>query len=106
MWLNDPAVREALHAAPKSMTGPWQLCSSRIHYRSDGGSMLPVHNDLVRKHGECGRDDKAAAQDTGHSTYTAAVHSAQLHSTRISMHHSLRLLSCCRSEGAYLLWRP
>lgn len=52
MWLNDPAVREALHAAPKSMTGPWQLCSSRIHYRSDGGSMLPVHNDLVRKHGE------------------------------------------------------
>lgn len=61
MWLNDPAVREALHAAPKGMTGPWQLCSSRIHYRSDGGSMLPLHNDLVRKHGEFTRDKAAAA---------------------------------------------
>lgn len=61
MWLNDPAVREALHAAPKSMTGPWQLCSSRIHYRSDGGSMLPLHNDLVRKHGEFTRHKAVAA---------------------------------------------
>lgn len=53
IWLNDPAVRTALHAAPKAMTGPWQLCSNRIHYRSDGGSMLPVHNKLVREWGEC-----------------------------------------------------
>lgn len=52
-WLNDPAVREALHAAPKNWTGSWQLCSKRIHYRSDGGSMLPIHNSLVRTHGEC-----------------------------------------------------
>jgi hypothetical protein len=51
-WLNDPAVRSALHAAPHTLTGPWKLCSSRIRYRSDGGSMLPVHDALVRKHGE------------------------------------------------------
>lgn len=51
-WLNNPAVRQALHAAPKEMTGPWQLCSTRIHYRSDGGSMLPIHDQLVRKEGE------------------------------------------------------
>lgn len=55
MWMNNPAVRAALHAAPKNMTGKWQLCSDRIHYRSDGGSMLPVHDALVRKHGECCR---------------------------------------------------
>lgn len=52
MWLNDHAVREALHAAPKNLTGPWQLCSNRIHYKSDGGSMLPIHNQLVRERGE------------------------------------------------------
>jgi hypothetical protein len=52
VWLNDPEVRAALHAAPQSVTGPWQLCSDRIFYTSNGGSMLPVHNFLVRESGE------------------------------------------------------
>jgi serine carboxypeptidase-like clade 1 len=60
-WLNNPAVRRALHAAPISpdgggggggqtawwAAGPWMLCSDRIHYTHDAGSMLPVHAELL-----------------------------------------------------------
>jgi hypothetical protein len=51
IWLNDPEVRQAIHAAPQDVTGPWQLCSDRIFYTANGGSMLPVHNFLVREAG-------------------------------------------------------
>lgn len=51
LWLNDPEVRAAIHAAPQDLTGPWQLCSDRIFYTSNGGSMLPIHNSLVRESG-------------------------------------------------------
>jgi hypothetical protein len=51
IWLNDPEVRQALYAAPPSLTGPWQICSDRIFYTANGGSMLPVHNFLVREAG-------------------------------------------------------
>eukprot|EP00775_Hariotina_reticulata_P001910 gene1910-2243_t len=47
-WLNDPEVRQALHAAPIEKTSKWVLCSDRIDYTSDGGSMLPVHTQLTR----------------------------------------------------------
>jgi hypothetical protein len=50
-WLNDPDVRAALHAAPLDVTGAWQLCSDRIDYTSDGGSMLPVHSFLLKAGG-------------------------------------------------------
>jgi len=55
IWLNDPEVRAALYAAPHELTGPWVLCSDRILYTANGGSMLPVHNYLVRKAGETHR---------------------------------------------------
>jgi hypothetical protein len=55
IWLNDPEVRQVLHAAPPSLTGPWQICSDRIFYTANGGSMLPVHNFLVREAGGCCR---------------------------------------------------
>jgi hypothetical protein len=51
IWLNDPEVRAAIHAAPQDVTGPWQLCSDRIFYTSNGGSMLPIHSYLVREAG-------------------------------------------------------
>jgi hypothetical protein len=51
-WLNDPEVRQALHAAPSETTGKWVICSDRIDYTSDGGSMLPVHTQLTRGWGE------------------------------------------------------
>lgn len=67
--MNDEAVRTALHAAPQDLTGPWQLCSRRIKYKSDGGSMLPIHNALVRQHGE----HHAAAAAAAAATATRAL---------------------------------
>lgn len=52
MWLNDPAVREALHAAPVDVTGRWTICSDRIDYTANSGSMLPIHKQLTRERGE------------------------------------------------------
>ncbi|XP_062006124.1 serine carboxypeptidase-like 20 [Rosa rugosa] len=48
-WLNDPAVREAIHAKPASVSGPWELCSDRISYYHDAGSMIPYHRNLTTK---------------------------------------------------------
>ncbi|KAF2286442.1 hypothetical protein GH714_016951 [Hevea brasiliensis] len=47
-WLNDESVRKAIHAKPKSIAGPWELCSGRISYaRFSSGSMLPYHKNLT-----------------------------------------------------------
>jgi serine carboxypeptidase-like clade 1 len=59
-WLNNPSVRRALHAAPIEaddddgdgadpswVAGRWTLCSDRLHYTHDAGSMLPVHAELL-----------------------------------------------------------
>jgi hypothetical protein len=51
LWLNDPEVRKAIHAAPLDVTGPWTICSDRILYTADAGSMLPIHKQLTRKRG-------------------------------------------------------
>ncbi|KAK9919235.1 hypothetical protein M0R45_027844 [Rubus argutus] len=48
-WLNDPAVREAIHAKPASVSGPWELCTDRIRYYHDAGSMIPYHQNLTAK---------------------------------------------------------
>ncbi|BDA42112.1 Serine carboxypeptidase 1 [Coccomyxa sp. Obi] len=47
LWLDDPAVRKALHAAPMDVTGPFQECTSRITYTHNLGSMIPIHRDLL-----------------------------------------------------------
>ncbi|GMN26105.1 hypothetical protein TIFTF001_001185 [Ficus carica] len=46
-WLNDKAVREAIHAEPESVTGSWDLCTNKIHYYHDAGSMIPYHRNLT-----------------------------------------------------------
>lgn len=46
-WLNAPDVRTALHAAPVSAIGPFEMCSNAIRYTHDAGSMLPVHAGLL-----------------------------------------------------------
>uniref|UniRef100_A0A803R5R9 Carboxypeptidase n=2 Tax=Cannabis sativa TaxID=3483 RepID=A0A803R5R9_CANSA len=46
-WLNNKAVRKAIHAAPESVSGPWDLCTSRISYNHDSGSMIPYHKNLT-----------------------------------------------------------
>ncbi|KAI8471231.1 MAG: peptidase S10, serine carboxypeptidase [Monoraphidium minutum] len=52
VWLNDPRVREALHAAPVDVAGaPWTICSDRVLYSHDSGSMIRVHRELTQKRG-------------------------------------------------------
>jgi len=48
-WLNSDRVREALHAAPRRVTGAFEECSSRLDYRSTYGSMVPVHRQLLKQ---------------------------------------------------------
>jgi hypothetical protein len=35
-----------------TVTGPWQLCSDRIDYTHELGSMIPIHVELTAKHGK------------------------------------------------------
>ncbi|KAI3459132.1 hypothetical protein Pfo_015795 [Paulownia fortunei] len=44
IWLNNDAVRKALHANPES--GNWSLCVD-LHYTHDAGSMLSYHKNLT-----------------------------------------------------------
>ncbi|KAK3415866.1 hypothetical protein EUGRSUZ_H01399 [Eucalyptus grandis] len=46
-WLNDEAVRKAIHAAPASVAGSWWICASRVSYSVDTGSMIPYHKNLT-----------------------------------------------------------
>jgi len=47
-WLDEAAVRTAIHAAPVSQIGNWELCTNKLIYTSDWGSLLPNYkNDLI-----------------------------------------------------------
>ncbi|XP_061342571.1 serine carboxypeptidase-like 20 [Gastrolobium bilobum] len=46
-WLNNEEVRKAIHAEQESVAGQWELCTGRIHYRHDAGSMIPYHKKLT-----------------------------------------------------------
>ncbi|KAJ9176107.1 hypothetical protein P3X46_011454 [Hevea brasiliensis] len=48
-WLNDKSVRTAIHAQPESIVGAWVLCTHRLLYRHDAGSMIPYHKTLTRQ---------------------------------------------------------
>lgn len=50
-WLNLPEVRQAIHADPLEVSGPWTLCTARITYTHDAGSMIPVHRQLTEEFG-------------------------------------------------------
>ncbi|XP_071921662.1 serine carboxypeptidase-like 20 isoform X1 [Coffea arabica] len=43
-WLNNEAVRKAIHASPES--GSWGICNG-LSYNHDAGSMLPYHKNLT-----------------------------------------------------------
>lgn len=49
MWLDDPAVRKAIHAAPMEVTGVFQECTNKITFTHNTGSMIPVHKELLAK---------------------------------------------------------
>ena len=79
-WLNDKAVRKALHADDvrtqrvlcnrqskyanrlsndefqccsvmhqENVAGPWELCTGRIAYNHDAGSMIKYHKNLTAR---------------------------------------------------------
>ncbi|XP_057840568.1 serine carboxypeptidase 1 [Cryptomeria japonica] len=47
LWLNDESVRAAIRAEKKNISGDWQLCSDRINYYHDAGSMINYHENLT-----------------------------------------------------------
>ncbi|PON55216.1 Serine carboxypeptidase-like [Trema orientale] len=48
-WLNDRGVRKAINAEPESVIGSWDLCTSKIEYTHDAGSMIPYHRNLTKQ---------------------------------------------------------
>ncbi|GAB2298159.1 Serine carboxypeptidase-like 20 [Dionaea muscipula] len=46
-WLNNEEVRKAIHAAEASVAGSWELCTDRISFTHDAGSMIPYHKNLT-----------------------------------------------------------
>ncbi|CAO2818972.1 unnamed protein product [Amaranthus hypochondriacus] len=48
-WLNDKGVRKALHADDESVAGPWELCTGRVEYNHDAGSMIIYHKNLTSR---------------------------------------------------------
>ncbi|MEW5300498.1 MAG: hypothetical protein WDW36_003428 [Sanguina aurantia] len=78
LWLNDPEVRAALHADPLDASdGPWDICSDRISYTHDAGSMIPVHKALMDTHGLraliYSGDHDMAVPHTGSEAWTSGM---------------------------------
>ncbi|XP_056177314.1 serine carboxypeptidase-like 20 [Syzygium oleosum] len=48
-WLNDKEVRKAIHAEAQSVTGDWELCTGRVLYYHDAGSMIKYHKNLTAR---------------------------------------------------------
>ncbi|XP_076902395.1 serine carboxypeptidase 1-like [Bidens hawaiensis] len=49
IWLNNEAVRKAIHADPISVAGNWEICTSKLSYGHDVGSMIPYHKTLTAR---------------------------------------------------------
>ncbi|KAK9756279.1 hypothetical protein RND81_01G086500 [Saponaria officinalis] len=47
LWLNNKAVRKAVHAVEEKVSGPWELCTDKIYYNHDAGSMIQYHRNLT-----------------------------------------------------------
>ncbi|KAF5835512.1 peptidase S10, serine carboxypeptidase [Dunaliella salina] len=76
-WLNDPEVRQAIHAAPISAIGQWSICSDMVLYERTIPSLIPIHKDLTQKHGLraliYSGDHDAAVPHTGSEAWTSAL---------------------------------
>lgn len=46
-WLNNNSVRSAIHAEPVSSIGPWELCTDKLDFDHDAGSMIIYHKNLT-----------------------------------------------------------
>lgn len=48
-WLNNESVRSAIHAEPVSTIGPWLICTDKLDFYHDAGSMIIYHKNLTRQ---------------------------------------------------------
>ncbi|KAL3517890.1 hypothetical protein ACH5RR_020479 [Cinchona calisaya] len=48
-WLNNEAVRQAIHAESVNVADTWELCTDRITFHHDAGSMIKYHKNLTSK---------------------------------------------------------
>ncbi|KAF1895869.1 hypothetical protein Lal_00037986 [Lupinus albus] len=48
-WLNNDDVRNAIHAAERSVVSEWDLCTGAITYDHDAGSMIEYHRNLTSR---------------------------------------------------------
>ncbi|KAK1318944.1 Serine carboxypeptidase 1 [Acorus calamus] len=48
-WLNNATVRNAIHSQSLDMIGSWELCTDKIDFMHDAGSMIKYHKDLTSK---------------------------------------------------------
>ncbi|XVF32063.1 hypothetical protein REPUB_Repub17cG0049700 [Reevesia pubescens] len=48
-WLNDAAVRKAIHSEEETVIGKWELCTDNILYDHDAGSMIKYHKNLTSR---------------------------------------------------------
>ncbi|KAI4356293.1 hypothetical protein L6164_000325 [Bauhinia variegata] len=48
-WSNNAEVRKAIHATEVKMIETWELCTDRIRYNHDAGSMITYHKNLTSK---------------------------------------------------------
>ncbi|KAK9756278.1 hypothetical protein RND81_01G086400 [Saponaria officinalis] len=49
LWLNNQAVRKALHVEEGIAVDPWELCTNKIEYTHDAGSMIEYHRNLTKR---------------------------------------------------------
>nr|XP_027113170.1 serine carboxypeptidase 1-like isoform X1 [Coffea arabica] len=48
-WLNNEVVRQAIHAESVNVADTWELCTGRIQFHHDAGSMIKYHKNLTSK---------------------------------------------------------
>ncbi|GLT64798.1 hypothetical protein SLA2020_372680 [Shorea laevis] len=48
-WLNDASVRKAIRAEDASTIGSWELCTDKISYSHDAGSMIKYHKNITSR---------------------------------------------------------
>ncbi|KAL6854288.1 hypothetical protein ACP4OV_019191 [Aristida adscensionis] len=46
-WLDNDSVRSAIHAQPVASIGPWLLCTDKLDFHHDAGSMIIYHKNLT-----------------------------------------------------------
>ncbi|KAK9944566.1 hypothetical protein M0R45_010127 [Rubus argutus] len=48
-WLNNAALRKAIHAEDDSVIPSWELCTDNIRFYHDAGSMIKYHKNLTSR---------------------------------------------------------